>query len=65
MAQFKVGDKVRIKQDHYGYLKGDIGTVEVVNGPTVIHVLVPNRVSTSNLKPKVSFVDTMLEQYYT
>lgn len=72
-SEIKVGDRVELLYDYYGYQKGDIATV-VRKGPgLVVVVSVSHRTSTSGLFPYVSYskymvrkIDTFkpIEQHY-
>lgn len=54
------GDKVKILQDHFGYKKGDIGTI-VRPECSGYDIFVPNRISTSGKKPNVFFTYNQIE----
>jgi len=60
-SKFKVGDKVRVLKDNYGYKEGDKGVVKEIPHLGRCIVFVNNRKSTSSHTPCVSFSDRDLE----
>ena len=61
--KYKVGDKVKLLEDSYGYYKNDIATIIDIFNDVIYIVYVPNRKSESGYCPNVAYMETLLEKY--
>ena len=64
-SKYKIGDKVKLLEDSYGYHKNDIATIISINNSYEYEyvVYVPNRNSISDYNPYVIFHESNLEPY--